>query len=284
MALTVLNEDEIAQKGMNLLHAVGRGSNAHHASRFIHLVWKGAGEVTRRLAFVGKGVTFDTGGYSLKPAAGMFNMHGDMAGAAAVLGAAEVVGRRKPAGVEVHFIVPSAVNMVSGDAYLLNEIITGYGKKTVEINNTDAEGRLLLADALAYAAELGVDEIIDLATLTGACVVALGEHYSALFSNREEMAQRVLAASQEAGERLWPMPLDARLKDKLKSVSADMKNAGDRWGGAITAALFLQEWVGEVSWTHLDIAGPSFAEADAPLTPRGGTGVAVATLARYAGA
>jgi leucyl aminopeptidase len=172
--------------------------------------------------------------------------------------------------------------MVSGEAYLLNEIITGYGKKTVEINNTDAEGRLLLADALAYAVELGVDEIIDLATLTGACVVALGEHYSAVFSNTDDMAQGVLSASREAGERMWHMPLDDRLRDKLKSGSADMKNTGDRWGGAITAALFLREWVGDTTWTHLDIAGPSFTEQDAALTPRGGTGVGVATLAFYA--
>jgi leucyl aminopeptidase len=170
--------------------------------------------------------------------------------------------------------------MINGDAFLLNEIIRGYGGKTVEINNTDAEGRLILADALAYAVELGVDEIVDLATLTGACVVALGDYYTGLFSNNDAAARKVLDASAAAGERVWQMPLDERLRDKLKSGVADMKNTGDRNGGAITAALFLREWVGDKPWVHLDIAGPALAEGDTPLYPRGGTGVGVTTLVR----
>jgi leucyl aminopeptidase len=280
MHATVLDRAAIEAKGFMLLAAVGRGSSDHHESRFIHLVYKPHGEVKRKVAFVGKGVTFDTGGYCIKPAAGMYGMHGDMGGAAAVLGAAESIGRLQPADVEIHFLVPSTANMINGDAFLLNEIIRGYGGKTVEINNTDAEGRLILADALAYAVELGVDEIVDLATLTGACVVALGDYYTGLFSNNDAAARKVLDASAAAGERVWQMPLDERLRDKLKSGVADMKNTGDRNGGAITAALFLREWVGDKPWVHLDIAGPALAEGDTPLYPRGGTGVGVTTLVR----
>ncbi len=276
----ILDRAQIDAKGMNLLSAVGRGSDI--GPRFIHLKYTGAGEIGRRLAFVGKGVTFDTGGYSLKISGSMGGMHLDMCGAAAVFGAAETIGRLAPAGVEIHFIVPTASNMVSAGAFTVNEIIRGYGGKTVEITNTDAEGRLLLADALAYASELGVDEIVDLATLTGACVVALGEQYSGLFSNDDAMAGRITAASKAAGERMWHMPLDAKLRDKLKSPVADMKNAcTDRWGGAITAALFLKEWIGDKRWTHLDIAGPAFLENDSPIGQKGASGVGVATLVGY---
>ena len=277
--IEIFDRAELERRGMNLHAAVGRGSVEPPC--LIHLTWKGK-NATKKLAFVGKGVTFDTGGYSLKPAASMVNMHCDMAGGAAVLGAAEAIGRLAPANVEVHFLVPSASNRVSSNAYTVNEIIKGYGGKTVEIMNTDAEGRLVLADALAYAVELGADEIIDLATLTGACVVALGEHYTAMFSNDDGMAADLLEAASAAGERFWHMPLDERLRDKLKSPHADMKNVGDRWGGAITAALFLKEWVGETRWSHLDIAGPAFLEAEGSLGPKGATGHGVAALVAYA--
>ncbi|MEO1267611.1 MAG: leucyl aminopeptidase, partial [Myxococcota bacterium] len=206
----------------------------------------------------------------------------DMCGAAAVLGAAEALGHLAPKGVEVHFIVPTAKNSVSDEAYTVNEIIKGYGGKTVEILNTDAEGRLILADALAYTTQLGVDAIIDLATLTGSCVVALGEHYSALFSNNAELTAALQTASSESGDRLWHMPLDEKLREKLKSPVADIKNVGDRWGGAITAALFLREWVGDSIWAHLDIAGPAINEHELPTTPKGGSGVGVAVLTAYA--
>jgi leucyl aminopeptidase len=277
--IEIFDRATLEAKGMNLHAAVGRGSVEEPC--LIHLTWKGK-NAKKKLAFVGKGVTFDTGGYSLKPASSMVNMHCDMAGGAAVLGAAEALGRLKPDDVEVHFIVPSASNRVSSNAYTVNEIIKGYGGKTVEIINTDAEGRLLLADALAFAVELGADEIIDLATLTGACVVALGENYTALFSNSDGMATALLDSASQAGERFWHMPLDERLKDKLKSPHADMKNVGDRWGGAITAALFLKEWVGDTTWTHLDIAGPAFLETEGSLGPKGGTGHGVAALVAYA--
>ncbi|MBW2737011.1 MAG: leucyl aminopeptidase, partial [Deltaproteobacteria bacterium] len=276
----ILGPDGIADEKMNLFAAVSRGSEVE--ARFIHLTYRGSGKIVRRLAYVGKGVTFDTGGYNLKPTASILNMHCDMAGGAAVLGAAKSIGELKPAGVEVHFIVPSAANMVSAGAYTVNEVIRGRGGKTVEINNTDAEGRLLLADAISYATELDVDEIIDLATLTGACVVALGEHTTALFCNDEKVAKGILASALAAGERFWRLPLDEKLHDKLKSSVADMKNTGDRWGGAITAALFLKEWVGDKKWAHLDIAGPAFLDKDTPLGPKGGTGVGVSALALHA--
>jgi len=279
LTASILDQAALQERGLNLLLAVGRGSVEE--SRLIHLTYTPEGEVTRRVAIVGKGVTFDTGGYNIKVAGSMMGMHCDMAGGAAVLGAAETLGQLRPAGVEVHFIVPSATNRVSSNAYTVNEIIKGYGGKTVEINNTDAEGRLLLADALAFAAELGVDEIIDLATLTGACVVALGEQYSAIFSNNKDLSQNLVNAASDAGERIWPMPLDEKLRDKLKSPVADMRNTGDRWGGAITAALFLKEWVGETAWAHIDIAGPAFTEAELPISPKGGTGAGVALLVRH---
>lgn len=276
----ILDQDGIEAEKMSLFAAVSRGSAVE--PRFIHMTYTGAGTIERRLAYVGKGVTFDTGGYNLKPTSGILNMHCDMAGAAAVLGSAKTIGELKPAGVEVHFIVPTAANMISSGSYTVNEIIRGRGGKTVEINNTDAEGRLLLADALSYGADLDVDEIIDLATLTGACVVALGEHTTALFSNDDEVADTLLASARAAGERFWHMPLDDKLADKLKSSVADMKNTGDRWGGAITAALFLKKWVGDKKWAHLDIAGPAFLDKDTPLGPKGGTGVAVSALAMHA--
>jgi leucyl aminopeptidase len=275
----VFDRAALEEKGMNLHASVGRGSIEPPV--LIHLTYRGKNP-TKTIAYVGKGVTFDTGGYSLKPAASMLNMHCDMAGGAAVLGAAEAIGRLQPEGVEIHFLVPSASNRISSNAYTVNEIIKGYGGKTVQIINTDAEGRLLLADALAYAVELGAEEIVDLATLTGACVVALGEHYTGVFSNDDDMASALLDAAAEAGERFWRLPLDPRLRDKLKSDVADMKNCGDRWGGAITAALFLKEWVGDTTWCHLDIAGPAFLEAEGSLGPKGGTGHAVATLVTYA--
>jgi leucyl aminopeptidase len=273
-------EAELEREGFGLLLAVGRGSD--EPSRLIHLIYRGAGPITRRLALVGKGVTFDSGGYSLKPREAITGMHLDMGGAAAVLGAADAIGRLKPAGVEVHFVVPSVENMVNGKAYKLNEVFKGYGGQTVEILNTDAEGRLILADAISYIAGFKPDEIIDLATLTGACVVALGLETAGLFASDDEVAQRLLAAAARADESIWRMPLTERIEDQLKSDVADMKNIGSRWGGAISAALFLKRFVTPgTPWMHLDIAGPAMAEAEWEYINRGGTGFGVATLVEY---
>ncbi len=201
----------------------------------------------------------------------------DMAGAAAVLGAMKAVAAHAPSYV-VHGIVPSVENLISGSAYKDGDIFRGLNGKTVEILNTDAEGRLILADALTYASELGVGRIVDLATLTGAIMVALGPHMGGLWSDDEGFRDRIKAASEAAGEELWAMPLSKRLKSMLKSDVADMKNVGQRWGGAITAALFLSEFVGETTWAHLDIAGPVMAEKAEGHLVKGATGFGVMTL------
>ena len=274
----LLDENALVDEGFNLIMAVGKGSQ--HPPRLVHLTYR-SGEPKRRIALVGKGVTFDTGGYNLKPGAGMLNMHCDMAGAAAVIGAARSIGKLRPDNVEVHFIVPTAENAIAANAYKPQDIFRGYGGKSVEIHNTDAEGRLLLADALAYACELGVDTIVDLATLTGSCVVALGEHTAGLFTNDDDLAAGLLTASAHAGEHLWRMPLTDKLNALLDTPNADMKNVGSRWGGAITAALFLKRWVDIERWAHLDIAGPAFTEKEGDLAGEGGTGFGVATLVEF---
>jgi len=276
----ILDETELAKQGFDLISAVGRGSD--NPPRLIHLIYRPDGEVKRRLAFVGKGITFDTGGYNLKIGAAMLGMHGDMGGAAAVLGAAEAIGKIRPKNVEIHFVIPAAENSISGRAMRPQDIIRSYAKKTVEIHNTDAEGRLVLADALTYIQEHDVDTIIDLATLTGACVVALGEHTAAVFSNNDALAKELLEVSRGCGEDMWRMPLTKKLDKGLDTPTADMKNIGPRWGGAITAALFLQRFVDSESWAHIDIAGPAWAESDTPISPPGGTGFGVATLVGFA--
>lgn len=275
----IFDEKELEEKGFNLIMAVGKGSI--HQPRLIHLTYKPQGPVTHVVGFVGKGVTFDTGGYNIKPGASMMNMHCDMGGSAAVLGAAKAIAELRPDNVEVHFIVPSAENAIANNAFKPNDIFRGYGGKTVEIHNTDAEGRLILADALAYAQEQGVETLIDLATLTGAAVVALGEYTTGLFSNDDDLVARLQYAGDASGEDLWRMPLTERLDELIDTPFADMKNVGPRWGGAITAALFLKRWVNLDAWAHLDIAGPAFTESEDPLGPKGGTGHCVATLVRF---
>ena len=277
---TILDENELAEKGFNLITAVGRGSA--NAPRLIHLVYRPDGEVDRRIAFVGKGVTFDTGGNSMKSPKHMKYMHADMGGAAAVLGAADALGALEPEGVEIHFVAPSAENTVSRDAIRPQDIVRGYGGQSVEIDNTDAEGRLLLADALSYIQEHDVDTIIDLATLTGSCVVALGDHTAGLFTDSDALESDLQDAARRAGEDIWPLPLNDRLDEKLETPVADMKNVGDRSGGAITAALFLRRWIDIDDWAHLDIAGPAYAREPGDFHARGGTGFGVATLTRFA--
>jgi leucyl aminopeptidase len=266
-------------EGFNLIMAVGRGSAEE--PQLIHLTYRGEGAIKRKIALVGKGVTYDSGGYSMKPAESQLNMHLDMGGAAAVLGAAEAVGRLKPAGVEVHFIVPTVENLVSHNAYKLNEIVKSYGGQTVEIRNTDAEGRLILADALSYAVSTGVDEIIDCATLTGACVIALGQETAGVFSNDDALVGRFLDAASATDESVWRMPLTERIEEQLKNDIADMKNIGSRWGGAISASLFLKKFVADKPWIHVDLAGPAMMDAAWEYICRGGTGFGVLALAEH---
>lgn len=279
MEVTILDQNDLEEKGFRLITAVGRGSSS--PPRFIHIKYVPEGDIRQKVALVGKGITFDTGGYNLKPGGSILNMHSDMAGAAAALGAIRAIGTLKPPGVEVHAIVPAAENSIAGNAFRPQDIIRGYGGKTVEIHNTDAEGRLILADALAWAQEQKYDAIVDLATLTGAIVVALGEHTAGLFSDDDALATALLEASKRAGEDVWRMPLNTKLDKLLDTPNADMKNLGSRWGGAVTAALFLKRWVQTPHWAHLDIAGPSFLDKEDDLSPSGGTGFAVATLVEW---
>lgn len=279
LQVEILDEDQLRARGFNLHLAVGKGSE--EPPRLFHAIYRPEGNITHKIALVGKGVTFDSGGYSIKPASSMVDMHIDMGGGAAVLGAMKAIGAIKPQNVEVHFIVPTAENLVSGNAYKINDIIRGLNGTTVEIHNTDAEGRLLLADALTYATQQKVDRIIDCATLTGACVVALGEQTAGLFSPDDAFRQDLLQAAETADELLWPLPLVDRIAPSLKSRVADVKNIGSRWGGAISAALFLQKFVDDTPWAHIDLAGPAMAESAWEYICAGGTGYGVLLLTQY---
>ncbi len=280
ISVEVWEPKRIAAENLAGLIAVARGSNEE--PRFLRLRYeaKGATSATKRIALVGKGITFDSGGLSLKPAKSMETMKCDMAGAAAVLGTMIALGRLKLA-VNVDAFIPISENLPGGKAQKPGDVIRFRNGKTVEVLNTDAEGRLVLADALTLAADLKPDAIIDLATLTGACMVALGTQVAGLFANDQKLADRLLAISAETGEPLWQLPLVAEYKDDIKSAVADLKNIGGGHAGSITAALFLQEFVGSTPWVHLDIAGPAFLEKGLPYCPKGGTGFGVRTLLRY---
>nr|WP_279164726.1 leucyl aminopeptidase [Thermus scotoductus] len=273
----VLDEGAIQALGMGAFLAVAQGSE--NPPRFIALRYAPEG-ARERLDLVGKGLTFDSGGYSLKPTESMATMKNDMAGAAAVLGAmksAALLGLP----LEVRGYIAACENMVSGRAYRLGDVLKTLTGKTVEVMNTDAEGRLTLADALAYAERQGARRILELSTLTGSAVVALGEEVAALFATEEAWGRRVEDAARRAGEKVWPLPLERAYREKLKSPVADLKNVGDRNGGAITAALFLAEFV-RVPLVHLDIAGPAFAKKAHALGPEGGTGFGVRTVLEVA--
>ncbi|HEX7480358.1 MAG TPA: leucyl aminopeptidase [Polyangiales bacterium] len=270
----VWDKKGIEKLGMPLLLAVNRGSKEE--PRFIHITYKPKVADAPRVVFVGKGLTFDSGGLCIKPAGSMLEMKMDMAGAATTI-AVVTLAAQLGLPVEVHGVIGSTDNMTGGDAYRPGDVFPSRDGKTVEIINTDAEGRLVLADALAYARELSPTYLVDHATLTGACTVALGAYRAGLFSNDSELTERYKRAAKESGESLWAMPLDEQLKDELKSSIADLKHTGSRLGGAITAALFLREFVGECRWAHLDIAGPAYIEKAHGIMPKGATGFGVLT-------
>lgn len=274
----VFDRVEIERRGMKLLAAVGQGSS--NEPRFVHMTYAPKKKAKRKIVFVGKGLTFDSGGLCIKPAPGMGEMKSDMAGAGNVVGLMAAVAALAP-DVEVHGIIASAENMPDGNAYRPGDVFGSLDGKTVEIINTDAEGRLVLADALAYARELEPEVIINNATLTGACVIALGKNCSAFYSTSDDLAGTFATAAKEAGEQFWRMPLLEDLKDQLKSDVADLKHVADRWGGSITAALFLREFVGNSPFIHADIAGPSLADRAAGMYPKGGTGHGVLTFLRF---
>ena len=272
----ILGREEIEAAALGGLLGVNRGSTQE--PRFIELRHVPEGEARGCVALVGKGITFDSGGLSIKPADSMVGMNGDMGGGAAVLGAMSVVRTFAP-DLEVRAYVPATDNMLGGDATRPGDVLTIRGGKTVEVLNTDAEGRLILADALAVAAEAEPDAVVDLATLTGACMVALGGKIAGVMGNDESWVDQVCAAAARAGERVWPLPLPADYRRQLDSPVADLKNVGPRWGGALTAGLFLQEFVPDgLPWAHVDIAGPAWLDDADDFGPKGGTGFGVRTL------
>ena len=275
LEMEVLDEKQLAERGFGGIITVGKGSDK--PPRLIVLHYKPA-NAKGKLGLVGKGITFDSGGYSIKPSGSMETMKTDMGGAAAVIGAMSVLGRLKPP-IEVIGVVAAAENLVSGRAVKPGDVIHHYGGGTSEVLNTDAEGRLVLADALAYACEQGVDAVVNVATLTGGIVVALGPKASGLFSNDDDLSAEVAAAAKRAGERVWPMPLYDDYRSDIDSEVADIKNTGSRWGSAIKAGLFLRDFVADgVPWAHLDIAGPARIESGYDEVPKGGSGVATRTL------
>ncbi len=279
--IKILEREECEAKGMGAFLAVSQGSDL--IPKFIHLTYKPKGTTKRKIALIGKGLTFDSGGYNLKVGASQIEMMKyDMGGSAAVIGAARAIAELAPINTEVHFIVATCENMINGSAVHPGDIVTASNGKTIEINNTDAEGRLTLADALTYACELKPDAIVDLATLTGACVIALGEELAGLWSNNNQLARELKEAAGNCGEGLWEMPLKSSYKEGLKSMLADLKNTGPRAGGSITAALFLNEFVkDEIAWAHIDIAGTCWTDKDRGIDPAGATGFGVRTLVNW---
>ncbi|OKH54830.1 leucyl aminopeptidase [Calothrix sp. HK-06] len=280
LQLQILEQEDCEKLGMGAFLGVAQASEI--PPKFIHLTYKPEGIPKRKVAIIGKGLTFDSGGLNIKGAgSGIETMKIDMGGAAATLGAAKAIGQLKP-NVEVHFISAVTENMISGRAMHPGDILTASNGKTIEVNNTDAEGRLTLADALVYTDKLGVDAIVDLATLTGACVIALGDDIAGLFTPDDNLAKQLEEASTSAGEKLWRMPMEEKYFEGLKSGIADMKNTGPRPGGSITAALFLKQFVKETpSWAHLDIAGPVWADKENGYNSGGATGFGVRTLVNW---
>lgn len=279
LEVEILEKEDCEKLNMGAYLGVAMASDL--PPKFIHLTYKPQGTPRRKLAIIGKGLTFDSGGLNIKGAgSGIETMKMDMGGAAATLGAAKAIGQIKP-DVEVHFISAATENMISGRAMHPGDILTASNGKTIEVNNTDAEGRLTLADALVFAEKLEVDAIVDLATLTGACIIALGDNISGLWSTDESLAAQIKAAADLAGEKFWQMPLEEKYFDGLKSPIADMKNTGPRAGGSITAALFLKEFVEKTPWAHLDIAGPVWTDKENGVNNSGATGFPVRTLVHW---
>lgn len=276
----IYDREDLDKIGMNGLLGFARASDTQ--PKFIHLEYQpDKNESKKKIALIGKGITFDSGGINIKPSQFMTDMKCDMSGAAAVLGIFSVIADIKPNST-VMGLIAATPNLISGNSILPGDVVRAYNKKTIEIIDTDAEGRVTLADSLSYAVEKGATEIIDLATLTGACLVALGTDIAALFSNNRDLAEKVKRYAYESGEKVWELPLEQEYKELNKSDIADVANlATSRYGGSITAALFLEEFVDNKPWVHLDIAGPAFMSKATDLAPKGGTGFFVRTLLNF---
>lgn len=273
----IYEKDDIEKMEMGAFLAVGKGSCEN--PKFIHMKYSPANP-KKKIALIGKGITFDSGGLDIKPPSSMLTMKDDMSGAACVLSIMNTLKSFNP-NVEVHGIIAACENMPGCAAYKPGDILTAKNKKTIEVDNTDAEGRLTLADALCYACELGVDEVIDIATLTGACMIALGSQAAGIMGNNQELINKLIKVGEENGERYWQLPMYEEYKEGLKSDVADMRNTGARGGGASAAGIFLQEFVKDVAWVHLDIAGVAFLEKPQKELIKGATGVGVRMLLNY---
>ena len=274
----VYERDELEQLGMNALVGVGKG--AEEPPRLIVLQYHGSGAKGRPVVLVGKGITFDSGGISIKPGPGMEEMKTDMAGSAAVLGTMEAAALMKLP-LNLIGIIPTAENMPDGKAFKPGDVLTSLSGSTIEITNTDAEGRLILCDALHFARQFKPAALIDIATLTGACVIALGHEASGVMGNDQRLVDALKRAGEESGERIWQLPLWEEYGEGMKSDIADLKNAGSRDGGSIKAGWFLKQFVGEARWAHLDIAGTAWSDKARPYSPKGATGVGVRLLIEY---
>ncbi|MBH52017.1 MAG: leucyl aminopeptidase [Chloroflexi bacterium] len=280
LSMEILNENQCAEKSMGAYLSVSRGS--FEEAKFIVIEYRGNPDKSEyNLAFIGKSVTFDTGGISLKPAADMSRMKSDMAGGASVLGAINAIALLKPK-INILAILPATENMPGSKATKPGDIVISMNGKSIEVENTDAEGRLTLADAVSYVIERNVENIIDVATLTGAMHMALGNVRGGLFGNNQDLMELVIKASEQAGEKFWQMPMDEEYKDFNKSDVADIKNTGGRLAGAITAAHFIGEFAAEVPWVHMDIAGMAMTEKDSGYFTKGSTGFPVCTLVKLA--
>ena len=280
LSFDVLDRDRMRQLGMGALLGVAQGSAEPPA--MIVMQYKPVGPATAgHLGLIGKGVTFDTGGISIKPADGMEKMKYDMAAGSAVIGAMQAIARLKPK-IAVTGIVPAVENMPGSQAQRPGDIVKSLSGKTIEILNTDAEGRLILADAITYATQLGCTHLVDAATLTGAIAVALGFVNSGVFTNNEELRTRWMTAAEQAGEKMWHMPLDDEYREQLKTVYADIQNIGGRWGGACTAAMFLKEFAGDTPWVHVDVAGTAWLDDEKPYLSKGPTGCPLGSFVNLA--
>ena len=275
----VLEREDMEKLGMRALLGVAQGSK--QPPKFIVMSYRGGDSTATPLGFIGKGITFDSGGISIKPSEGMDEMKGDMAGGAAVIAAMRAIAELKPK-INVTGLVPATENLPGGAALKPGDVLRAMNGKTIEVANTDAEGRLILADAICYARKLGLAPLVDVATLTGACRVALGDICTGALGNDQELVAKVIKAGDEAGEKIWQLPMYEEYKEQNKSEVADVKNTGGRYAGAITAAQFLAEFSEDTPWVHLDIAGPSFIKKEQTYLIKGATGVAVRTLVNVA--
>lgn len=278
LEIEVLDQQQMMELGMGGLLGVAQGST--QPPKLIILTYRAKGS-RRTLGLVGKGLTFDSGGISIKSHEGLQHMKCDMTGGAAVIGTMKAIAELKP-NVNVIGIVPATENMLSGSAYKPGDVIKFYNGKTAEIITTDAEGRMILADAMTYAIRQGATHLVDIATLTGSCAIALGTNITGIMGNNREFTERLAEAARLAGEQVWELPLPPEYKDQLKSEIADIKNLGAKYGGALTAGLFLQEFVEALPWVHMDIAGTADTDSEEPYRAKGATGVGVRTLAMLA--